>query len=72
MAVCMQSHEPCMQITDNTKLNILYSKGLEEITELNIHYYFDGKMYWGTLGSKGSFVAIHIAYPIQVFAKNPS
>ncbi len=52
---------------DRLQLNFIYSQGSKEISDFDVDYYLNSKIYSGKLGSKGSFFAVQLAYPLQMF-----
>jgi hypothetical protein len=50
---------------DGLQLSLIYSKGLKEIALVDIYYRAGGTEYSGQIGSKGSFITIQAAYPLQ-------
>ena len=54
------------QDKDKLQLNFIYSQGLKEISEQEVEYIYNGKHYFGKIGSKGSYFAVQVSYPLRL------
>ena len=52
---------------DHLQINLIYSHGVNEVTQSKVRHFYNNKEYIASMGSRGSYFGFQFLYPIRLF-----